>query len=210
VARDEAPWLEAKPLRLFVAVEVPDDVKAHLAEVVAPFRGRIPLGRWTQESSWHVTIKFLGNTWPRLVDEVRTAMATTASETEPFPSALTEIGVFASPTRARVVWAGLADPEKRLASAARRLDDLLEDFFVPEKRELTPHLTLARLTPPRNIREFAPELVGLGVASREFPVDSLVLYRSHLSPKGATYEALERFPFGSGSRRGRRKSAGGA
>jgi O-acetyl-ADP-ribose deacetylase (regulator of RNase III) len=109
----------------------------------------------------------------------------------------TQVGVFASPARTRVVWAGLADPDGRFGAIARRLDAKLEDYFVPEKRELTPHLTLARINPPRDIREFAPELVGLSVASREFPVDDLVLYRSHLSPKGATYEVLERFPLGS-------------
>jgi len=123
-------------------------------------------------------------------------VATAASEAQAFTTALTEVGVFASPARTRVIWAGLADPEGRFAGVAGRLDVLLEEYFVPEKRELTPHLTLARINPPRNIREFAPELVGLSVASREFPVDSLVLYQSHLSPRGATYEVLERFPLG--------------
>ena len=143
-----------------------------------------------------MTLKFLGSTWPRLVESVREAVAAAASEAATFESALTEIGVFASPTRTRVVWAGLADPENRFAAIAHRLDELLEDYFVPETRELTPHLTLARLNPPRNIREFAPDLVGLPVASRSFPVDALVLYQSHLSPKGATYDAVARFGFG--------------
>jgi len=145
-----------------------------------------------------MTLKFLGSTWPRLVDEVKGAIATAASEAAVFRSALTEVGVFASPARTRVIWAGLADPEKRFAAIAGRLDELLEDFFVPEKRELTPHLTLARINPPRDIREFAPELLDLPVSSHEFPVDSLVLYQSHLSPRGATYEALHRFPLGGG------------
>jgi 2'-5' RNA ligase len=192
-ARETQP--EAKPLRLFIAADVPGDVKAGLDAAIAPFRARVPAARWTRQDGWHVTLKFLGSTWPRLVDEVRGAMSTAASEATAFTSALTEIGVFASPARTRVVWAGLADPKNRFATIAQRLDALLEDFFVPEKRELTPHLTLARINPPRDIREFAPELPGLSLASREFPVEDLVLYRSHLSPRGATYEALERFPF---------------
>jgi 2'-5' RNA ligase len=197
VARDRSPELEAKPLRLFIAIDVPDDVKGGLESAVAPFRARVPAARWTRRSEWHMTLKFLGKTWPRLVDEVGRVMRKAAGEATAFRSALTEIGVFASPARTRVVWAGLADPDRRFGAIARRLDAMLEDYFVPEKRELTPHLTLARINPPRDIREFAPELVGLSVASREFPVDDLVLYQSHLSPKGATYEALERFPLGS-------------
>lgn len=196
MARDRSAPPEAKPLRLFIAADVPEDVKGDLETAVAPFRVRVPAARWTRRTGWHVTLKFLGNTWPRLVEEVGRAMATAASEAEPFTSGLTEIGVFATPARTRVVWAGLADPDHRFGAIARRLDEMLDDYFVPEKRELTPHLTLARINPPRDIREFAPELVGLPVASREFAVEELVLYQSHLSPKGATYEARERFPLG--------------
>jgi 2'-5' RNA ligase len=102
--------------------------------------------------------------------------------------------VFPSPGRARVVWAGLEDSEGRFASLVKSLDDLLVEDFVPEKRPFTPHLTLARLNPPRNIREFAPQLVGTRVPSDPFTIDRLVLYRSHLSPKGATYEPLVEAP----------------
>jgi RNA 2',3'-cyclic 3'-phosphodiesterase len=198
MARDRSTWPEAKPLRLFIAVDVPDDIKAAVERAIAPFRARVPAARWTRQDGWHVTLKFLGSTWPRLVEEVRAAATTAAAEATAFRSALTEVGVFASPARTRVIWAGLADPENRLAAIARRLDGLLEDSFVPEKRELTPHLTLARINPPRDIREFAAELPGLSVASREFPVGDLVLYQSHLSPRGATYEALQRFAFSDG------------
>jgi RNA 2',3'-cyclic 3'-phosphodiesterase len=196
VARDRAARPEAKPLRLFVAVDVPGEVKAALAAAIEPFRDRIPGARWTGSDGWHVTLKFLGTTWPRLVDEVRSAVGVAARAAGSFETSLTELGVFPSPTRARVVWAGLADPENRFASLAERLDELLADSFVPEGRALTPHLTVARLVPPRNLREFAPDMVGTPLSSPPFTVGSLVLYRSHLSPKGARYEALAVEPLG--------------
>jgi 2'-5' RNA ligase len=190
VARDRASRPEAKPLRLFVAVDVPDDVKATLATELTPFRDRIPVARWTRSDGWHVTLKFLGATWPRLMEDVLGAVRSVAQTSEAFETSLTHVGVFPSPRRARVVWAGLADPDGRFGAMVERLDDLLEDHFVPEKRAFTPHLTLARLTPSRDVGEFAPDLVGAAVPSRPFAVDRLVLYRSHLSPHGARYEAL--------------------
>jgi len=196
VARDRAARPEARPLRLFFAVDVPGDVQAALEESMAPFHERIPGARWTQRSGWHVTLKFLGSTWPRLVEAVNAAGATAAGASAPFDTALTQIGAFPSARRARVLWAGLSDDGGRFAEMVKRLDDLLEEDFMPEKRAYTPHLTIARLTPPRVLDEFAPELQGMAVASRAFPVEELVLYRSHLSPKGATYEALERWPLG--------------
>ena len=198
MARDRSARPEAKPLRLFVAVDVPDDVQAGLEESLTPYRDRIPGARWTQRSGWHVTLKFLGTTWPRLVEPVKVAVAEAAGASAPFETALAEIGAFPSARRARVVWAGLTDEDGRFAELAKRLDDLLQEDFTPERRALTPHLTVARLTPPRAMDEFAPDLPGKAVASRTFRIDELVLYQSHLSPKGATYEPLERRALGDG------------
>ena len=194
MARDRASSDVAKPLRLFVAADVPEDVKGGLAERVAPFRGRIPGARWTNPSGWHVTLKFLGTTWPRLVPTVEEAVVAAATRVASFGSALTEVGAFPSGRRARVLWAGLADSDGRFGELVKILDHLLAEYFVPERRAFTPHLTLARLTPPRDVDEVAPGLLGMPVASEAFPVDALTLYRSHLSPKGATYEALVRRP----------------
>ena len=196
MARDRSDRPEAKPLRLFVAVDVPEAVKATLRSATARFRDRIPGARWTNLDAWHVTVKFLGTTWPRLVEEVRAIVGAVAADEGPFETALTDLGAFPSPTRARVLWAGLADEDGRFAKLAASLDRALEEHFDPEDRAFTPHLTLARLVPPRNLREFVPELVGTNVASEWFAAAALVLYRSHLSPSGARYEPLLVAPFG--------------
>jgi 2'-5' RNA ligase len=196
VARDRAARPEAKPLRLFVAVDVPDDVKASLTEAIAPFQQRIPGARWTRPTGWHVTLKFLGSTWPRLVDPVKEAVGEAAGRAAPFRTGLTELGAFPSARRARVLWAGLSDAEGRFASLVSSLDELLEEHFMPEKRAYTPHLTVARLQTPRALDEFVPELAGTAVASRSFDVTGLVLYRSHLSRQGSTYEPLVEAAFG--------------
>src|SRR5262245_24588825 len=185
---DRGAPLPAKPLRLFVAVDVPAMVKDALDAKVAPFRPRVPAARWTRSTDWHVTLKFLGSTWPRMLDTVAGAVRSAAGETGPFETRLTEVGVFPNERRARVVWAGLDDANGGMAKVASALDGLLADLVEPERRAFTPHLTLARINPPRDLREFAAGLIGSSVASTQFPVDRLVLYRSHLSPHGATYE----------------------
>jgi 2'-5' RNA ligase len=181
---------------LFIAVDVPAEVKDGLRAATARFRDRIPGARWTNPDAWHVTVKFLGSTWLRLVQDVRTTVEAVASEEGPFETALADLGAFPSPTMARVLWAGLADADGRFAELAASLDRALEEHFDPEGRAFTPHLTLARLAPPRNLREFVPDLVGTNVASEPFVAAALVLYRSHLSPAGARYEPLLVAPFG--------------
>jgi 2'-5' RNA ligase len=109
---------------------------------------------------------------------------------------VTELGAFPSARRARVLWAGLTDPEGRFAGLVTTLDDLLKEDFTPEKRAFTPHLTVARLQTPRALDEFVPEFAGLSVPSRTFDVGGLVLYQSHVSRQGATYEPLLEAPLG--------------
>ena len=150
--------------------------------------------RWTSPDGWHVTLKFLGSTWPRLLQMVENAVESAATSAPRFETELTEVGAFPTPTRARVLWVGLSDPAERFTALVSHLDALLRENFVPEKRKFTPHLTLARLNPPANLKDASPNLVGARMPSRPFAVDTLVLYRSHLSPRGARYEALGEFP----------------
>jgi RNA 2',3'-cyclic 3'-phosphodiesterase len=195
MARDRAARPEARPLRLFVAADVPPEVAQQLKEAIDPLREAVQVGRWTFPENWHVTLKFLGSTYPRLVDWVRESVAAVAGAHPPFATSLDGLGAFPSPRRARVLWAGLDDPAPGFASIAARLDDALEREFRPERRPLTPHLTVARFDPPVGVAE-ALDRTGGDVWSEAFPVDRIVLYRSHLRRPAPIYEPLDEFPLG--------------
>ena len=193
MARDRAARPEARPLRLFVAIELPEDVRVLVEDGVAPIRERLPRARWVPTRNQHVTVKFLGTTWPRLVDHVMHVVGEVAAAHPPFETRVAELGAFPSARRARVLWVGLEDPEDRLAGISSALDDALAEDFRPEKRAFTPHLTVARFDPPVRLED---DLTGIGVESRPFGIGWLVLYRSHLQRPAPVYEALERFPLG--------------
>jgi RNA 2',3'-cyclic 3'-phosphodiesterase len=194
MGRDRASRPEAKPLRLFAAVDVPDRAKDAVLTVMEPWRERLPGGRWVKPENWHVTVKFLGRTWPRLVDWVRGQLAEAASTIRPFRLGLGGLGMFPSPGRARVLWVGLDDPERSLLALAAAVEERLGAEFPPEKRPFSGHLTVARFDPPVRMGEHADALSATRPAADPFRVEHLTLYRSHLSPRGARYEPLERFP----------------
>jgi 2'-5' RNA ligase len=196
MARNRAARPEAKPLRLFAAVDVPPRVKETVVEAVAPWRERFPKARWVPAENWHVTVKFMGRTWPRLADWVEEACRDAASVIRPFRASLTGLGVFPGPTRARVLWVGLKDREGSLSALAGALDDRLAKEFAPEKRPFHAHLTVARFNPPHSLRDLIDDLQATTVEARPFNVRRLVLYRSHLSPRGARYEPIGKFPLG--------------
>jgi 2'-5' RNA ligase len=192
MARDRASRPEAKPLRLFAAVEIPEDIRGALVEAVLPVRERFPKARWVPIQNQHVTVKFLGSTYPRLVEWVTGSISTVAGNHAPFPTRVEGLGAFPSGRKARVLWAGLDDGEGRLERLAAALDEALAREFAPEKRAFTPHLTVARFDPPVPL-----DPLEVAFESEPFEIDRIVLFRSHLRRPAPLYEPLEIFPLGS-------------
>ncbi|MGH2529074.1 MAG: RNA 2',3'-cyclic phosphodiesterase, partial [Actinomycetota bacterium] len=160
---------------------------------VAPSRDRYPRAKWVPKQNQHVTLKFLGSTWPRLVEWVTRTVEGVAGASVSFESRVTGLGAFPTPRRARVLWAGLDDPEGRMGSVAAALDEALAKEFEPEKRAFTAHLTVARFAPPVPLED---DLSATELRTDAFPIDRLVLYRSHLQRPAPVYESLAEFPLG--------------
>jgi RNA 2',3'-cyclic 3'-phosphodiesterase len=192
MGRDRASRPEAKALRLFAAVEIPEEIRGTLAEAVTPVRERFPKARWVPIQNQHVTVRFLGSTYPRLVDWVTGSISSVAGRHAPFPTRVEGLGAFPNGRRARVLWAGLHDAEGRLAGLAAALDEALAREFAPEKRAFTPHLTVARFDPPAPL-----EPLQVAFESEPFEIERIVLFRSHLRRPAPVYEPLGIFPLGS-------------
>lgn len=181
-----------KPLRLFAAVEIPERTRAEVERAIEPWRARLPTARWVKPENWHVTVKFMGRTDRALVDRVREACRTATFGIRPFRVRLGGLGVFPRATRARVFWVALEGDEGGLVALAAGLEAEVRHVFPAEKRPFTAHLTVARLNPPAPVD--AAELERTEPDPAPFRVGELVLFRSHLSPKGARYEPIDRFP----------------
>jgi 2'-5' RNA ligase len=185
MARDRASRPQAKPLRLFVAVEAPEPVRTALADAVAPVRERFPKARWVPTDNQHVTMKFLGATYPRLLEWVTETVSRVAGEHRAVRTRVEGLSAFPNARRARVLWAGLDDADVHLERLAATLDEALAKEFKPEKRAFTPHLTVARFDPPVGL-----EPIEVAFESEPFEVDRLVLFRSHLRRPAPVYEPL--------------------
>jgi 2'-5' RNA ligase len=192
MARDRAARPEAKPLRLFVAVEIPDPVKDAVEEAFAPWRDAFPKARWAPRENWHVTLKFLGRTWPRLVDWVPEQTEAAARAEAPFAVRISGVGSFPSARTGRVLWAGF-DDEAAVVKLAAAVEGALVEEFPAEKRPFHPHLTVARSDPPVKLPS---TFAATPLLTQEWEVDNVVLFRSHLRRPAPLYEPLGRFPLG--------------
>jgi 2'-5' RNA ligase len=141
----------------------------------------------------HVTLRFLGDIGPSMVDKVHEAMKTV--KFTPFSIRLRGLGVFPSLNYPRVVWAGMTDGVEQLESIFAQLEPKIRALgFAADAHGFSPHLTIARVRSGVNKQRLA-ELVTKK-ADYEFGLikaDCLRLKRSELSPKGPTYSTLKEF-----------------
>jgi 2'-5' RNA ligase len=182
--------MTSERLRLFVAVSVPDEALRATAQAIEPVKPLWPEARWVDLASQHVTLKFLGWADDDALGAIATACKDVAGAHSPARVSLRGVDAFPSRKRVRVLWAGLDDPRALLASVAGGLDAALEPLGFPrEERTFTPHLTLARFKVPMRMHEPWPEVT---IDAAPWTVAELGLWRSHLSPRGARYEVIDR------------------
>jgi 2'-5' RNA ligase len=181
-------------MRAFVAIDLPAEIQAALASQQAAFRAASADARWTRPEGTHLTLKFLGEINDQQVSQVREALSALPS----FPPFVVEVkgfGFFPDAHRPSVFWAGVEAPPE-LGELARRVEDSLERLgFARERRPFNPHLTLARFKVPRaqpGLRILAERQASTSLG--RFEVSEFFLFESKLSPHGAEYRKVARFP----------------
>ncbi len=196
-------------MRVFVALDIPEDVRERLAHLVARLRGvpasagtgpmsRAARARWARVEGLHVTLKFIGESREEKVEEIRAALATIHTG-RTIEMSFRGVGFFPNERHPRVFWAGIESGNELAALAGEIERRLVPLGIAAESRPFHPHLTLARFDSSQGAPALIRALEGLGpfefgqATSGEF-----YLYRSQLKRGGAEYERLASFPFAEG------------
>jgi 2'-5' RNA ligase len=201
-------------IRLFVALELPDEFLDPLVswreEVFANRRDlRLP-----SRYALHVTLVFLGYQYERDVEKI--AESSFSDGGAPFDLEATDL-TEVPPRRPRLYAVGLEDSGEKLTSWQGKLAERLQGggYYEPEKRPFWPHITIARFKQTERHRagggargggrggrgieqpEPMPELPD--DLRKPFEASRLTLYKSTLRPQGAEYEPLARTELGASS-----------
>ncbi|MBI2300877.1 MAG: RNA 2',3'-cyclic phosphodiesterase [Armatimonadetes bacterium] len=179
-------------MRAFLAVVPPRPVREAVEAIREPLKELTPQGRWVHPSLWHVTLKFLGEVEDDLVPAVIDLAGELAGRHDAFDVSLQDLGMFPHPDRARAFWVGIKDGKEQLRAIARSLDEGLDGLgFEPENKAFQAHLTIARFREPREAGPLLPH-VGPTEEIGRFVVDSIVLMRSVLRPRGPDYSVIDK------------------
>ncbi|HJP40553.1 MAG TPA: RNA 2',3'-cyclic phosphodiesterase [Dehalococcoidia bacterium] len=186
-------------LRLFVACEMPEDVRETIGGVIDELRERSGSAvRWVRPEGVHITVKFLGEVQERSLPAVKMALNEAVTRNQPFNLEFSNLGMFGGREGLRIMWVGIAGDVLRLEALVRDVNTALAVVgFEPEKRPFRPHLTLGRVRdeiPTRQRAEIEVAVGKLDIPPCSWRTSQVSLMRSRLLPGGARYDIMGTFP----------------
>jgi 2'-5' RNA ligase len=174
-------------LRLFVALELPDEVRRRIAMLSAG----LPDARWVAPESLHITLRFIGEVDEYVAEDIDSELVGVRGR--PVTISLDGLGCFESRDRVRAVWARVAAGDE-LTQLQRSIEFAVRRAgMAPDTHKFVPHVTLTRLRRvPVDV--VAPYLSHNGdFRAGPFEVGHFTLFRSHMGHGGSHYEALAQY-----------------
>jgi 2'-5' RNA ligase len=184
--------------RTFVAIAIPAPLGEKLTRLQARLSSGIPDVRWTSILPFHATLSFLGDVADTELNRVCTAVDAAVVPFEPFEVSVEGVGAFPSPSRPRVIWAGLRVPDgSPLFELQRAIVRVLSRIgHRPEDQRFTPHTTLGRIKSerrgirPRDLTKLLEPCQSWSAG--RFTVTDVTTFASALTPEGPDYVPLAR------------------
>jgi RNA 2',3'-cyclic 3'-phosphodiesterase len=196
--------MTAPGIRSFIAVPLPETIRAELLATAVALGGQLPGVKWSRKvENLHVTIKFLGKVPEDRFDAVSDALGRTARGVPRFEIDVRGMGAFPSPRRASVIWVGVTSGSERLAQVAAAVETMTAELGVGEResRPFRGHVTVGRAQEKRGVDARAALAPLTDRAFGRVAVDELHLYESRLgggpNNPGSTYVLRSRAALGS-------------
>ncbi|MBI3452332.1 MAG: RNA 2',3'-cyclic phosphodiesterase [Rhodospirillales bacterium] len=175
-------------VRLFVGVELPEDVRMRLAALCAG----VPGAKWVPAQNLHLTLRFIGEVPEGEAEDIDHALS--AVRPPRFEINLAGVSYFETAGQVRALWAGVEKSADLTALHKRVESALIRIGLDPEDRRFTPHITLARLrdAPLSRVSAFLSHHALFRAGP--IPVDHFTLYSSYLQSSGAIHTPEAEYP----------------
>ena len=179
--------------RLFIAIDLPLNVKSYLHEQARKYFGGERAVRIIPAGNIHLTLKFLGDTDISKIQKVSMALRETACNFNCFDLKLSsKFEAFPSVHSPRILFAGVSLGADKIKELFHVMENNLAKIRIKkEERGFVSHITVARVR----------EKVDLSIISENVKLsypetlhcDRLTLFESKLNPGGAQYTIIEEF-----------------
>jgi 2'-5' RNA ligase len=184
-------------IRTFVALDIPDDVRARAADLIEKLRASEANVGWVAGDRMHLTLKFLGDVPEQELAEVCGAVRGVCEQSSSFDMRLGRAGAFPNVERPRTIWLGVSEGAEPLETLQGQMEHALGELgFRRERRRYHGHLTLGRVRGGGPQQAVLRDLL-MRYADFQTPhmlADEVLVLASYLNRSGPTYEVVGRCP----------------
>lgn len=168
--------------RLFVAIDLPDSLKAEISELIAY---GMPGVAWVDSKQLHLSLRFIGEVDEQVLDQLITCLL--KIHQQPFILKLKGVGTFPQGKSPRVIWAGV-EKNDLLVQLHHKIEHQINSIGIKgEHRKFHPHVTMGRVK-SNKIKRMGDYLAHYDLfRSEPFHVEYFSLFSSLLTPSGAKY-----------------------
>lgn len=195
--------------RLFIAINLPSDIKKKISDAVASLDSQIDrkiarqIGfRWMEPESWHLTVSFLGYQSDEAIGPILKSIKEASGNFTALEIGFEDVVWAPAGKSPRMIWmTGTEKTSNDLAVVKNKLEDSLIKNgvrFKPEARKYNAHLTLARFSDGKNFNDLNIDLASVPrniFKSMDFTAQSIDLMESELEHGGARYIILQKEKF---------------
>ncbi|GAG42521.1 unnamed protein product, partial [marine sediment metagenome] len=114
-------------MRVFLAIETPQNIKEELVEVQEKLKPQISGVRWEKLEKLHITLIFLGKVDGERIFDLKEVVREGVGGVEPFKLKLSGVRIFPSEKRPRVVLIDVAEGARQVAELQKRLAERLSE-----------------------------------------------------------------------------------
>ena len=146
---------------------------------------------WVANELNHITLRFIGKTFPAQVVQIKQILQEVARETECFSLKINKLGIFGSRYCPRVILLGF-EQEPMLNQLVEKINEKLGTLgFEPAEGNFVPHITLGRIKKIHNKKKFSELIEAMQpIYKQEFAIKEIILYKSQLEKEGPIYTEL--------------------
>jgi len=176
-------------IRLFVALKIPDEVKAEIFRHSNAAAENQSGCRWEANDKVHLTLKFIGEVKEEFLQQIIDELEFIKSYSS-FNCKISKFGFFFRNNEAKILWCNL-ETDDSIISLVDELNNRLQQFEIEtEKRKFKGHLTLLRIK-NRVSEEFIIRFKKYKFDPIKFNSNQIAVIQSVLKPTGSEYKVLK-------------------
>ena len=173
-------------MRLFLAVNPPDEIKKSIARQLEPLKKEYPNFKWVDEKNYHITLQFFGDKDPKRLGE---QISESVFDVDPFYLYASGADLF---MRNTITMHLTFYRSKEMEGIVERVR---EKFQIHESLKYVPHLTFARYrVPAKQQYLLIKKKIGRLKIDLEFKVAQITLYNSVIESEKSFYETISEIP----------------